>query len=62
MQNSMVYVFTTIISCVQQTALLTKSMDKSAKGGLNTIDNYAKDGGPGVVCPSCSVYHDPLRY
>ena len=21
-----------------------------------------KDVGPGVVCPSCSFYHDPLRY
>ena len=26
------------------------------------IDNYAKDGGQVVVCPSCSFYHDPLRY
>ena len=26
------------------------------------IDNYTKDGGPGAVCPSCSLYHDPLRY
>ena len=24
------------------------------------IDDYVKDGGPGVVCPSCSFYHDPL--
>ena len=27
-----------------------------------TIDNYAKDGRPGVVCPSCSFHHDPLWY
>ena len=26
------------------------------------IDNYAKDGRPGVVWPSCSFHHDPLRY
>ena len=26
------------------------------------IDNYAKDGGSGVVCPPCSFYHDHLRY
>ena len=23
-----------------------------------TTDDEAKDGGPGVVCPSCSFYHD----
>ena len=26
-----------------------------------TIDDYANDGGPGVVCLLCSFYHDPLR-
>ena len=26
------------------------------------IDDYSKDSGPGVVCPSCSFYHDPFRY
>ena len=26
------------------------------------VDHYAKDGRPGMVCPSCSFYHDPLRY
>ena len=29
---------------------------------MGQIGDYAKDGGPGVVCPSCSFYHDPLRY
>ena len=26
------------------------------------LDDYAKDGGTGEVCPSCSFYHDPLRH
>ena len=26
-----------------------------------TIDDHAKDGGPRIVWPSCSFYHDPLR-
>ena len=25
------------------------------------IDHYAKDGGPGEVCHSCSFYYDPLQ-
>ena len=30
-------------------------------GGI--IDNYPEDGGPGVVCPSCSFYvSNLLRY
>ena len=28
---------------------------------LLTIDDYAKDGGPGVVRLLCSFYHEPLR-
>ena len=27
----------------------------------STIDDYAKDGGPGKVWLICSFYHDPLR-
>ena len=27
-----------------------------------TTDNYAKDGGAGVVCLSCSFCHDSVRY
>ena len=26
------------------------------------INDYTKDGGPGVVWPSCSFHHDPLRH
>ena len=29
---------------------------------LLAIEDYAKDGGTGVVRPSCSFYHGPLRY
>ena len=28
----------------------------------HSVGDYAKDGGLGVVCPSCSFYHDPLQY
>ena len=35
----------------------------SAKKALNSvIDNYAKDGGPGVVWLLCSFYREPLRF
>ena len=37
-------------------------MNDAGTKSLTSIDNYAKDGGPGVVCCSCSFYHDPLRY
>ena len=26
-----------------------------------TVDDYAKDGGPRAVCHLCSFYQDPLR-
>ena len=29
---------------------------------LDPIENYAENGGPGAVRPSCSFYHDPLRH
>ena len=27
---------------------------------LILADDYAKDGGPGAICPSCSFHHDPF--
>ena len=30
-------------------------------GKISIIDHYAKEGGAGVVGPSCSFYHDPLQ-
>ena len=38
------------------------SHEFSTENTANTIEHYAKDGGLGVVCPSCSFYHDPLRH
>ena len=33
-----------------------------ARNKASVIHDYAKNGGAGVVWPSCSFYHDPLRY
>ena len=42
---------------------VSKSSFTGPKARLDDpIDNYAKYGGPGVVCPSCSFHHDPLWY
>ena len=48
-----------------RTGFLWKSSDchtpiKSC--AAETINDYAKDGAPGAVWPSCSFHHDPLRH
>ena len=53
-----------VLFCFNNSSQITKKFGKfSVRSPLSwLIDNYAKDGGPGVICPSCSFYHDPLRY
>ena len=34
----------------------------SGNPALVAVQDYAKDGGPGAVLPSCGIYHDPLQY
>ena len=41
--------------------ITTVTMFFYCRATSSVIDHYAKDGGPGEACPSCSFYHYPLQ-
>ena len=49
----------TVLLIWRHMASFTKVVPCPSK--LSTIDDYAKDGGPGEVRHLCSFYQDPLR-
>ena len=54
------------LHCVNWPSLRQKQMYKTSRISeemdrkISVIDHYAKEGGAGVVSPSCSFYHDPF--
>ena len=51
-----------VVPILCSTSVMCFFTDFEELKGSETIDDYAKDGGPGAVWPWCSFYHDPLRY
>ena len=47
--------------CILPQIFLTEKLDSLEKISVNSTDDYAKDGRPGVPGLLCSFYHEPLR-
>ena len=46
-------------ACVGDQGIRRYYLTEAVQLVLSFVDDYAKDGGPRMVCPSCSFNHDP---